>query len=118
MASSHFGISLTVEVAFQNNAFVLDSPTLGVLDTNKLHPDWVFTDISSYVKSFDTNMGRQRNLERFSAGTATFTLDDSVDRRFDPNNAAGAYYPNVRPGIPIKVTATYNAVTYPVWWGF
>lgn len=116
--ASHFGVSLAIEIGFTNNAFTLDSATKGVLDTNRLFPDYVWTDVSSYVKSFTTNVGRDRNLERFSAGTCSLILDDTTDRRFDPTNVSGAYYPNVKPGIPLRIVATYATVAYPVWWGY
>lgn len=118
MTVSHFGIDITVEVAFQDHGFRLNDPLYGVLDSSRLHPDWAWTDISSYVKKFSTDIGRQRNLERFTAGTATLVLDDTTDRRFDPTNTAGVYYPNVLPGKPIRITAAYNSVTYPIWWGY
>lgn len=56
--------------------------------------DWV--DVSAYLRSFNVETGRQRELDQVEAGVAIFTLDNR-DRRFDPEYAAGAYYPNVKP---------------------
>ena len=62
---------------------------------------WV--DVSSYVRSFDVDRGRQRELDTIDPGEATFVLDNR-DRRFDPDNAAGPYYPNVLPMVHVRFT--------------
>ncbi len=115
---SHWGIGVAVEIAFVDNAFTLDSAANGVLDENLLKPDWTWTDVTQYVMRFDTDMGRARGLERFSAGTATVTMNDTVDRRFDPTNTSGAYYPNILPGKPIRIRAENNSVSYNLWFGY
>lgn len=56
------------EIAFASNP--LDSS-----------PSW--TDVTTYLKSVSVNRGRQRDLDTFDAGRASFVLDNQ-DRRFDP----------------------------------
>lgn len=77
-------------------------------------PAW--TDISEYVRSAPTHRGRSSLDGRFDAGTATLILDNR-DGRFNPDNTAGAYYPNVKIGVPIRITHTVDVTTYPLFYG-
>lgn len=95
-------VSITVEAAFGDDPF----------DTT---PVWV--DISAYVHSFTIDRGRSRILDETQAGRATVVLDNQ-DSRFLPGNTAGAYYPNVRVLTPLRIRATYSAVTYDLFRGF
>ena len=93
------------------------------LDTGTLGDGAFFYDISTSVRSVNTNRGRRRALERFGTGTATITLDNR-DRSFDPTNTASPYYnatvgvTGVVPSIPVVIRATWNGVTYPIFRGF
>lgn len=91
-----------VQVAFANNP--LDYP-----------PTW--TDISPYVRSISIRRGRQRELDRIEAGTATVVLDNR-DRRFDPAYTGSPYYPNVVPMKRIRIGATWGTTTYWLFTGF
>jgi hypothetical protein len=79
-----------VEIAFDLSAngigdfFTLDDPTKGVLDgtTYKLAGD-ILQDVTSYTRDIRIRRGRSRQLDRFTSGAATITLDNRV-RRFDP----------------------------------
>lgn len=73
-----------------------------------------WTDVSTYVladSSIRISRGRQDEISQIQPSTCTITLDNA-DGRFTPEKTAGAYYPNVKKGRPIRVTSTYNAVTY------
>jgi len=71
-----------------------------------------WTDVSTYCRSASTNIGRNREVDQFDAGTASVTLDNS-DRRFDPENVAGPYYGKLVPNVPIRVrTAASGALFY------
>lgn len=72
-------------------------------------PTW--EDVSAYGRSVEIRRGRSSVLDRFDAGTATVVFDND-DGRFDPNNTAGAYSPNVKVGVPIRIRATYDGNTY------
>lgn len=76
---------------------------------------WV--DIGSYVRQ-ELSVHRGRNHERdlVQAGTATLTLSNT-DRRFDPDNTAGPYFPNVLPMRKIRIGASYDVASYlnPEW---
>jgi hypothetical protein len=59
---------------------------------------------------------RRPSLEdRFKAGSGTLVLDDR-DGRFNPENTAGAYYPDVTLGVPIRAKITVGANTYPIFY--
>jgi len=85
----------------------------------------VWTDISAYVwldgnpggAAISINRGRQFERDQMQAGTCTLVLDNR-DRRFDPDNAASPYYPNVLPTKRINVRATWNSVTYDLFTGY
>lgn len=78
-------------------------------------PTWV--DVSAYVRGIDINRGRSNDLDAFTAGTASVILDNR-DGRFNPSNTAGPYSPNVRPRKQIRIRATWNATTYPLFYGY
>jgi hypothetical protein len=60
------------------------------------------------VLSIETQVGKESDLDGSNPGTLSVRLNNS-DREFDPNNAAGAHYPNLTPGKQTQVTATYDA---------
>jgi hypothetical protein len=94
--------------------FIEFSPTTNPLDT----PVWV--DISTSVRHAEgvtIRRGRSSELDAFQTGTASFTLDNRT-RLFDPTNAAGTYYGNLKPLRRFRILATYNSVTYPLFVGF
>lgn len=90
------------------------SPTTGPLDP----PVWV--DISTSVRvanGVTTNRGRSTELDSFTAGRASFTLDNRT-RLFDPSYAAGTYYGNLKPLRRFRIVVTYASVTYTRFTGY
>jgi hypothetical protein len=86
--------TVTVEIAF--NAGYL---------TAAASRTW--TDVTAYVEaqqSISITRGRQDEISTIQASTLTLTLNNT-DGRFTPEYAAGAYYPNVKLGRPIRVQA-------------
>lgn len=100
-ASFDSNVNITVSIAFGNDPF-------------DASPTW--TDVSAYVRGFATSRGRSSVLSVFGTGTATVDLDNR-DGRFSPNNTAGAYYPNVKVFVPIRIQAVYNLTTYTLFRG-
>lgn len=90
---------LLVEVAF--NAGYLTAPD-----------QRVWTDVSSYVETDEAGVeitrGRQDELSEVQPSACRLVLDNS-DGRFTPEYAAGAYYPNVKRGRPLRVRVLYPA---------
>jgi hypothetical protein len=74
-------------------------------------PTW--TDISSYCRAVGWQRGRQNELNQMQAGTGSLTLRDP-DSHFDPRNTGSPFYPNVRPGTPVRATVTVGFRTYPL----
>ena len=78
----------------------------------------VWTDITQYVDlvaGVSIGRGAQDELSETQPGTCSLTLDNS-DGRFSPGRASGAYYPNVKKNVPLRVwavTTAKNLVTNP-----
>lgn len=96
------GTDVTVEIAFGS----------GPLDDS---PAW--TDVSTDWRYISFTRGRSYELDRMQAGTATVVLNNRHGN-YNQHNTLGDYYPDVRPMVPIRITATRTAVTYPLWQGF
>ena len=71
----------------------------------------VWTDITHDVQSITTKRGRQTELARMEAGTATIRLKNHQGNYW-PNNAAGAYFPNVLPGKKVNIRGSYGELGY------
>jgi hypothetical protein len=101
--------------------FILDDPVKSLLDSgNTLDRISVISwdeDITPYFRSGSTDRGGQRELERTAeAGTGHLVLDNR-DGRFTPFKS-GPYYPDIIPLRRIRIQATWNLITYPVFQGF
>lgn len=77
----------------------------------------VWTNVTADFVELSTRRGRNRELGAFETGTLQFTLRNA-GRKYDPDNAAGPYYGKLRPNRRVRLRATYNAVTYPVFVGY
>ena len=100
-------VNITVEIAF---------------DSNPLDSSQTWTDVSQYLRSFETSRGRLTNLAQFQTGTATVTLDNR-DNRFSPNQSTYYYdatnsRTKIQPLKRLRIRAEYNAVTYDLFHGF
>lgn len=90
----------------------------GPYDPEPLAMDWV--DITSDVMEIHTVRGRQAEFENFTAGTCSIILYDE-NRTYDPlNTAVGSWglYGVLKANTPIRITATIDSTTYPVWRGY
>jgi hypothetical protein len=84
-----------------------------------------WTDISAYVwlenspgwQPISITRGRQFELDKMQAGTLTLILDNR-DRRFDPDNVASPYYPNIIPTRRINVRMTVGGTPYDLYTGY
>lgn len=96
-------------------AMVLDQ---GILDTNVLaDAASVIVDVSNVVDSINTKRGRNAQADQFQTGTLSLRIVDQ-NGDFNPMNSAGPYYQFLTPMRKVQITATYGAVTYPVFSGF
>jgi hypothetical protein len=91
--------TLKVEIAFAT-------------DPMAASPTW--TDVTAYVLQRDgvqVSFGRPDEFSTVQPSTLAITLNNR-DGRFTPGYTSGAYYPNVKIGKRIRVTATRSAVNY------
>ena len=96
-------------------AMILDS---GLLDTNVLADSAsVIVDVSDQVNSIETKRGRNAQADQFQTGTLTMRIVDQ-NGDFNPQNPTGPYYNLLTPMRKVQITATYGAVTYPIFSGF
>lgn len=76
-----------------------------------------WTDITAWVREIGIRRGRTHELSRSQAGTAQIRLRNT-DRRFDPSNASGPYWPNLVPMTQVRITMSHSAATTGLFRGF
>ena len=94
--------TLIVEIAFNDSPLVVS-------------PTWV--DISSDVSQVTVHRGRSNDFDKNFTSTATLVLLNNT-RKYDPFNASGTYYGKLTPRRQIRIRATANGTTYPIFRGF
>ena len=72
---------------------------------------YVWTNISSDVKSVQYSRGRNAQLNVIQAGTSVVTLKN-LSRQYEPGYSGGSNYPNVIPMKPIRVRAVIGGVSH------
>ena len=81
----------------------------------------IWTELAPYVQGFTAGpIGRQHELDRVQAAPANITLDNRTGV-FNPWNTESFIYDNgsgMKPMNPIKITAAWNGITYPVYYGY
>jgi len=96
-------------------SMILDS---GLLGTNVLADSAsVIVDVSNQVDSIETKRGRNAQADQFQTGTLTMRIVDQ-NGDFNPQNPTGPYFNLLTPMRKVQITATYSAVTYPIFSGF
>jgi hypothetical protein len=90
----------------------------GILGTNVLAGSTsVIVDVSDQVDTISTQRGRNAASDVFQTGIMSLRIvDENGD--FNPQNTAGPYYNLLSPMRKVQITATYDAVTYPIFSGF
>lgn len=91
----------------------MPAPTLLVeFGYNKSGTDYVWNDISAYVRNVSISRGTSREIDAYSAGSATVILSNN-DRRFDPTNTSSPYYSagvtQIQPAGAIRITSGSGA---------
>ena len=101
---------MKVEIAFDMNAngagdfFTLNDATKGVLD-NTGYPlaGEVLVDVTSTVRNVSIKRGRNRQLEKFTAGNANVIMDNRT-RDYDPTNTASPYFGQIVPRKEVTIS--------------
>ena len=71
------------------------------LSTSNAAATWI--DVTTYCQGVSWTSGVSREFDDPQAGGATINLKN-LQRRFEPDYTAGAYYPNIVPGRRFRVT--------------
>lgn len=83
--------------------FRLNDPVKGKLNNTSYRlAGPIFYDITNKVRSVNTKRGKNRELERYSAGNASVVLNNE-DRAFDPLNTDSIFYGNIIPRRQIRI---------------
>lgn len=98
-----------VEIGFDESGpgswFTLDDPIAGVLDnTTYTLSGASYYDVTQYVTSISINRGKNRELDRFNAGSLSVAFNNQ-NRYFDPTNASSPFYGQIVPRREVRVTA-------------
>jgi hypothetical protein len=101
-------MSVTVEIG-RVRGFVLDDPVAGVLDNTEFPLGGLgFVDVTDKVRSVSSTRGKNRDLERYSAGTLQVRLNNQ-NRDFDP---FGGTQLDPIPRVPIRFSYNGTAQYY------
>ena len=96
-------------------AMILDQ---GLLDTNILADSVaVIVDVSDQVNSINTSRGRNAEADQFQTGSLSLRIVDQ-NGDFNSQNVNSPYYSLLTPMRKVQITATYGAVTYPIFMGY
>ena len=105
--------------AFRYSTQLVSLPTLSVQiafnPTNIQSLTQTWTDVSQYVRDFQTKLGRQHFLDRVEAGNLTMNVSNRTG--FFLNGSVNGTGYVVQPRLPVQVTAQWNGVTYPIFYG-
>lgn len=75
-----------------------------------------FSDVVDDVRGLTIDRGRSSVSQSFGAGSLTVQLNNR-DGTYDPNNSQSTHHPNIKRGVPVRIQATHNAVTYTLFRG-
>jgi hypothetical protein len=101
-------MAVTVELGL-STAFTLDDPVAGVLDNTEFVLGGVtFEDVTSRVRSLSISRGKNRDLDRFNAGSLSVEFNNT-DRAFDPLYTSSPFYGDIVPRRDVRVLADGTA---------
>ena len=109
---------LEIDTGFLQDAFILDDVTAGVLNNTEYVLDGTtqFADVTDGTLNVNIKRGRRDQGDQFSAGTMTFTLNDTfADGVFNPFDTQSPFYDTAlsQPGLaPMREVrfSRYDAV--------
>lgn len=95
--------NVKVELGLQK-AFLLDDPVAGVIgNTTYVLSGEDFVDITDYAFSVSINRGKNRDLDKYVAGSVNVSLHNET-RVFDPKNTSSPFINDLVPRRGIRVT--------------
>jgi hypothetical protein len=108
---------LTNQYSDSLDVLVFGISEFGGTDLFGTDSDALYADVSPDLQRISIRRGRDDNLSTFSAGEATITLKD-IDSTYSPLNVDSPLYPNVLPGRPIRIAASFGGTEYGQFRGF
>jgi len=108
---------LTNQYSDSLDLFVFGISTFGGEDVFAGSFDALYSDVSADVQAITIRRGRDDNLSNFTAGEAIITLRD-LEGTYSPLNASSPLSPNVLPGRPVRIAATFGGTEYGQFRGF
>lgn len=119
---------VSVDIGFSSGStdgvFTVGDSVLGQVGVVQIGDPDTWTDVSQYVRRWSVKRGASKGDDptlRFDPGTCSIEFNDG-DRRFDPENLAGPYVSagvtQVEPMRRVRIRATWNGVTYPIFYGY
>lgn len=101
-------MSVTVELGL-SKAFTLDDPVAGIIGSTEFVIGGVqFVDVTTRVRAVSLGRGKNRDLDRFNAGSLTVQFNNQ-DRAFDPLFAASPFAGDIVPRRDVRVLADGTA---------
>ena len=101
-------MAVTVELGL-SKSFTLDDTVAGLIGSTEFTIGGVsFEDVTSRVRSISIARGKNRDLDRFNAGTLNVEFNNT-DRAFDPLFAASPFAGNIVPRRDVRVLADGTA---------
>lgn len=79
--------------------------------------DFTDDDITGDVKSFRITRGKSQDDHVYPAATLELTLNNATGKYY-PMLTTSPLYPKIRLGLPVRVQAIYNEVTYDLYYGY
>jgi hypothetical protein len=107
----------TVEIGFDLSGagapfFTLDDPVAGLLDNTEFTlGGTLFYDVTDYVITINSNRGRNRELDKYNAGSLEVVFDNTT-RVFDPEYVDSPFNGQIVPHREIRVKSNGTAVFY------
>lgn len=104
MSVSSYGVTVTIEVGFDDGPFT----PLGSVS---------WTDLTAHVRAWSTNGGRSSELATYSPRMATVVFNNRA-RLFDSANTSGTYYGKLKPRRPLRITLTVGVTSWVIFTGY
>lgn len=103
------------------NAFTFGTSTLGGGDVLVGQFATTFSgtndNVSTEVEEFKIERGKDSYLDQVQSGKATIVLKD-LNGKYNPKNPSSVLAGKLIPMRPVRIQATYNSITYGLFWGF
>jgi hypothetical protein len=116
-----YDVTITVELGLSAATTEFGLWDVGLWDEALWGPDVLYEDVSTYLRSIRTDRRFSRGLQQWQGGNASVVLNNR-DGRFSAANLSGPYVAagetQIRPLLPIRISAAYNSTTYTVYAGY